>query len=468
MTPIRPRRFLPPSERPLAKEDEGVSAVVGAVLLLLVATLFVVQWRLEWIPTLESEKEAGHGLAVDAQLGQLRAHLNHLATNRSDDVAGLPVSLGAPASTSLSEGTRVPSVLAFRAENANLTFRAADMQVLKRNGHPQGVPANAWTAFGGVIQFSDVHSIQDLRLRIADVNALHNTRTASVNLLDDVGAPLGSYTVRVNHQSPNLLVHHEVRNGAGELVTSAMESFEEASSFSPYFVDVLASETAFRQVIANAPQPFQVRLAYDPGFNTDYIARYHVVDSEGVVVPVISGGQQVLNWEEVLVSGTLSYFAQNQYYPAQTIRMANGAMVLAQDEGRLFRAEPPLQIRSVNNVLYLDWSMPLMEGPDQALAGDMVVHTFAAPLEHRSMTGSAASMDFTLQTPDPGLWASLFRQRLVATGLSESGLFPGFTITTTGDEVTVSIIGPDSDPLSSVRDVVLSYRVTRVYVQIQG
>ncbi len=460
-------RRTPRTRSPLSRDEAGVSAVVGAVLVLLVATLFLVEWRLEWAPAIESEKEAAHSLAVDAQLGQLRSHLNHLATNRSDDSAGLPVTLGAPASSALTDATRLPSVLSFSPEDARVTFSTDDMLLLQRNGNPLAVPSGAWSDFEDTTDLTEVHAIADLRLRIDNVDMDHNDRSTTVTLLDGTDA-VGSYTVRVDIQNPNMLVIHEVRNAANEIVTSRVEGYHQSTAFAPFYVNVLDPGMAFDQVLSAAGNgPFTVRISHDEGFDTDYIATYSLIDSTGEVVTVGSGGQQVADWTHELAGGTLTYAANNQFYPAQEVRLANGALVLSQADGRLFRAEPPLEVRTVGTQTVVTWSVPVLEGDERSIAGDMVVHLFASPLQHESLLGSATDLTIVQETPDPGLWSSLWRQRLEAADLSSGGTEPEFQITTGTNQVTVVIHGTDSSPTSTVRDVQVALRTTNIHVQFQ-
>lgn len=449
----------------LGQDEQAVSAVIGAVLVLAVITIALVQWRLEWVPVIEGEDEAGVALLVDGQMGAVRAHFNNLATNASNDAAALPVKLGAPEGRGFENAVTLPNQLEMRPSEGLWNVTAPSFLMYHRDGHSLGAVGNSWTGIPSSVAINDVRSVQELRWRIDEVDAAHDTRAARATILDHKAAFAGSYEVLVDVQSPNMLVHHTVKNAASETITSRTDSYAESTAFAPYFVNLLEPGIAFAQVLAVAQGPLTLVMSQDPGFDTDYMAAYHVAGPTGRI-PIATSGVLYPGYEATLGGGTLTYRSHNAFYPGQEVSIESGSIIIRQDDGSVFRSEPLLHVANVGDRILIDVVAPRLIGDGSSISGDLVANVVGIPMDQDTIAGSASQLEMTLETRSPGIWAALFQQRLSAAGLSDQGTEPGFLVNKTATGVTVQIFGPQSNPTSAERDVILAFQTADVLVDL--
>jgi hypothetical protein len=452
-------------------EEEGVSVVVGAILMvgILVATLITV--RLNYVPIWEQSREAEHALAVITQLASLRSQLDMHLDNSSGFPFAQTITMGGTASSSFSPPD-APDSLAFRPGVRSFNISSNKMLIFSTNGTDVSGLNQTWVGIPTATQVDGVLSVQALSLRVDLLDKTKENKKVTITITDGNGNSAGSFEFFVSRTNPDLVAISRTKDSTGATVTESPQAFHNSDVFAPYYVDVLDPKLKFHNLLAGAKKPLSLSLRHDPGMPASYAIAFTKQAADGSPVPSGTGGQVEAPFFRTYTSGSIVYTSNTNFYVPQEFTIANGAMVLKQPDGAVFRVDPAFSAARSGSFTVISLAIPSLSGNEALLSGGAKSATvYTRAVSQTTITAQAPRLFFTITTDYPTLWGDFIRAQLEGAGLGSLGSQPQFSITTvagTPGSVTVNIFGTDSAPSSTTYDLAFIFRQVNVNTRIEG
>jgi hypothetical protein len=461
----------------MRRDEDGVSVVVGAVLVLGIVITLLVTVTLEWAPAWESNAEAAHAVGVHTQISALHSQISLQTSNRTLGDISSPITLGQGRS-SMMAGSGLPGALEFRPLTNNIVLSSTQLLVMENNGTFLS-PGNQWVAFPASTTLQDIADLQALRLRIADLSAAKCGRSVTVTLTDAAGVFMGSHKATVSVPSApgcagppsagvDFVVTNDVRDRTNVVINSVPTYYPTTSHFTPFYVNALGSGYSFDQVVASASKPMRVTIAYDAGFDTDYAMSWRQVDASGASLQKATGGQVRTPYQETMPGGAMRLVVRNSRFPAQTYVMENGALIVDQADGAVLRAPPSFSAFKMGADTSVTLQLPSLSGDLRQLSGDQVATVTTRALSHERFVASAPRLNLTIATSYPTIWASFIDTQLRVANLSPAGATPEYRVTPGVGSVRLDLFGSDANPASATRDVTLTLVQANIEVSVKS
>lgn len=430
------------------RRDEGVSSVLGAILVfgLLVVTLAVVQAR--FVPVWTEDREARHMETVADQFAAFASDLHRMAANQSQAGVSDPLTMRAPEGFRLFRpaGT-LPGSVAFTpsAPGAGFALRADPLRLQSRNGLDFFGLGEQWTAFPAATTVQDVVRVDHLRVRVDMIPGNYSDgASATLTLTNATGAFAGRAVVTFRDFPSEQALETTVYDASGRAISSDVEAFFQQTSVDYFYVDLLDPSLLFRSVLASAAAPFDVALSRS-GLDADYTLAAMTVSGPTAG----QGGFVVDDYAFEAPSGRLALDARNERFPRQSYVVENGAVLVVQDDGAAMRVPPPVRVAASSTQVLLSWTMPGLAGDSAAVSGSSSVSLVAAPTEERTdLVGVARQVTLRIPTAYPAVWQAWLDDTLRAAGLSPTG--GQYTLQPASGSLTLVLSGPRSDAAEDV------------------
>ncbi len=460
---------------------DAVTAILGAILVVALLVGLLVTVRVAWVPVWEADAEASHMFEVSQQLAAFKAQLDRQAGNATQVGEVSSEILLGQTRTSLFAQNRLPGTLRFTdtaGATSGINITSDEMTVIITNGTLVPIADNLWTEIPITTEVNNVSQIAALRIRTDTLANATDGDTVTITLRDEAsGSFQGSFTVLIERDPPDVIIWLETRNKHNDLLQRYPLAFKESAlPTGHYFVNAMDFNYVFDQVLAAAAKPMHMTLSYsdsvatqnDPAWPADYSVAYFKSDGGGSGVLAGSGGALEAPFARSFSGGTLSYIARNSYFVPQTYVVENGAIVLDQGTGAAFHVPPNLNVIEVAGVTRVSLTIPNLAGDEATVAGPRSATLFSAPRASTSLSGLSTDVNLTIGTAYPDLWLDVLRKELESAGLSSAGAQPQFRLSATGDTVTVTVYGTDSDPASTVNDINLELTQANLQLRIEA
>lgn len=443
----------------MRRDDEvAVSNVLGAILIfgLLVLTLVMIQVR--FVPVWERDKEAAHMQLVGNQLGVLKSDLDRMADNRTQVPLADPLSLKASTGGFRFFSThRLPSTLELLPADTGQGFTIGTSQanVLSLNGQQLFAGSESWTQLVTGDTLNNVGTVNNLRLRIANPATWSTGDSVNLVVTNATGAYAGKIVVtNFDHGDTYALRFETFARSSSTIPVSITEAnFEKKSPPSYQYIDLLRNDLQFRQVLALSSAPSTLTLNRN-NLNVDYTAAYTVVSAGGGSTQVGSGGVLVPNFSRSLSSGALVLESNNQNFIDQVYAVEHGAVILSQHDGASMYIPPTFSARLIAGITDVRWVVPAIQGSGLTLSGPSTATVALTPGTPQSFVASMPRMDVTLTTQYGAVWTQYWTSALQGAGLQYGSQF---TVSSTTTTATLNLFGIQTDPGSTVDDVVLTF-----------
>ncbi|MES2155635.1 MAG: hypothetical protein V4510_10910 [bacterium] len=461
-----------------ANDDSGVSTVLGAILMfgLLIITLVTIQAK--FVPVWDHDREADHMQIVQGQLSVLKSDVDRQADNRTGLPITDPVTLAAPTGFRFFTQPSPGGSLAFSpaGTGGGFTVSSPQIHVLSQNGRQIFAGSETWTQLitGGSV--SSVLDIQNLRVRVLNVDATPTTydgKSATLTLTDASSQITGAVKVTWLKGSSGFTLQYRTYIGdpsqsGNQPVSVAQDSFDQQAlppSTCPnrtppppetpcIYVDLLRSDLQFDQVIALTGTPFTVAISND-GLLADYAMAYTVQPAGGGSTQVGGGGRVIPNYSQNLASGSLTYVQQNNRFPGQTYILEHGGLVLVQSDGSAMVVPPEFSASVVAGQTNIRWVVPALTGSASGIGGVGQASVTLQPTGARvDMVATAPSLTFVVTSLNPTVWTSYWSTTLQQAGLAP----PQFTTSSTATTATLNVYGVQSAPGSTLDDIVFTFK----------
>lgn len=446
-------------------DERAVSNVLGAILIfgLLVLTLVMIQVR--FVPVWDRDKEAAHMQLVGNQLGQIKSDLDRLADNRTQVPLSDPLNLKASSGGfRFFSSHRLPSTLELAPAGAGQGLRLSTSQanVLSLNGQQVFAGSESWTQVVAGNTLDSVGTVQNLRLRITNPASWSTGDSVNLVVTNATGAYAGKIVVtNFDHgDSYSLRFETFARSSPTIPVTITEDTFDKKSPPTYQYVDLLRQDLQFRQVLALSTAPLTVTLNRN-NLNVDYTAAYTVVNAGGGSTQVGGGGVLIPGFSRSLSSGILRIQSNNQHFIDQTYTVEHGAVILSQPDGASMYIPPTFEARLIAGVTDLRWVLPAIQGSGMTLSGPATATLAMTPGTPQSFLATMPRLDVTLTTAHGAVWAQYWSNVLQAAGLQFG---TQFTVASNTTSATLTILGIQAQPSSTVDDVVVTFLASQLTI----
>lgn len=468
MRPRSPRARGPPN-------DEAVSAVIGTILVIgmLITTLVTIQ--VHYVPAWQRDAASDKAAEVRDEFGGLRADLQRLLDGAPGAAAASVVALGGQ------DGASFLGIGGAPAQGASLDFTPASAPALQLSAPTMTVFVDedasdleaigldeAWKGIPGNGTVALVSGVQSFRVRIDELSKDHDGGSFTLRVDDRVGAFVGSLTFYVQKDPPDYNLFVRTCNvfgcPSGSVLYDQGIAFHISNTVYDYTVDALNKEYRFNKLLAAAEEPFSVDVT-QAGLSGEYAITYSPWNPPGSVPPGSSGGLTglvVSPWDATLESGSLALRTTPPGLPPQTLRLENGAYVLEQGDGSVFRAEPGFAVQQVGNLTRLAFRLPQLNGTAASLAGGIAT-LHATATNQTTFLGRTTNLTMVLGTQYPALWSSYLDRAFDTAGLAAG---THYSLASGAANVTLQVLGQYPLPGQPDQDVELAFQTAKVELQL--
>ncbi len=441
--------------------DEGVSVVIGAVLLLAILVAALVAFRLSYIPAAGEHAEAEHATI----------------TSRAADTLGVEIRDGArdgqsvPSATAIPMGASYPFLVPGPPRSGAVSFdpgehamrlESPSLTIHTRNGTHVGGggSSGAWQSIEGAQTITDVDAVHALRVNVTDPDPLDG-ETVSVEVRDQDGEYAGEFWLIIERDPPdiNLIARTIAPPAPGTVVfENHLLSVHQQNWPAPYWVDLRTPLFGFATLLDQALSPLTLEFA-EAGLEATFVISYS--EQQDGVSRTVGGGVTVEPYERSWQTGPITIDTPAEFFVGQERIVEHGAVILAQPDGATFQTEPPITFQATSSFAKANLLLPALQGTPFSVAGNerVDVRTWAQATQHVSAGAPEATL--VLGTGFPDLWTTYLEDELEAEGLEAPG---DYQIAANATHVTLTLTGPDGDP--ATRDVSLNLIQSRIQTRV--
>ncbi len=452
-------------------DNDAVSAVIGAVLLLSIGVSTFVAIQISFVPEWEKEKEADLTLEVEDQLATLMSSLDRMHQDQTETAVGTRIGLRPDEAFMGSGGignslTFEPSAVAMDIQASKFKKTVVDSVV---------VSDESWTTVGAFSDpIEDVTEILDWRVLLHGVSQKDEGKSTILKIRDNNDNLLGTFTVYIRKDGETWIMKEAIDANNVVLYDQGQEfKLKSKAGLDDYWVDVLAPEYRFNRVVQDAAKPLKI-VMNDDGLEAEYAIAYRT-SSGGERVQGV-GGNDPTSLQENIASGRIVYESRNSYFPDQTYSMENGALVLAGADGQQsFRSEPDFDVVVAGSTVDIKIGLPAMDGDESQYAGKSSARVVARVEGRSDLSGESPSLKINATTPYPLAYEEFWDDTLLAAGLTSIDCVSlgddcHYEIETGTDWALLTVYGftvVDPDPDNPAYDVALTLNQTEVEIKLQ-
>lgn len=458
--------------RAFAREREGVAAILGGVLIASVLVMAFVTFRVSYVPAMESRREVTHMREVEQQFLALKSGVDRQVENQSLVPLSHPVTLGAD-SSSMWGNAGGSDLLRYEAAQSSVELSANRLLLLEKNGTGLAGTAESWTTTGGTSSTENITGVASFRIKITNLDKQDNGKQILLEVKDSAGAFVGDVRVMVNDPGGSEY-HLEIRTrdkNLNEAYNMPYDSFPNGDTVATYWLDMLDPEFRFNSLLAGASAPFKVVWTIKTLTPSEYAMTYTKYDSTSGGEVVVGGGGGILltNYLATKTSGRLVFETTNRQLVDQTWILENGALVIDQSEGRIFKVEPSFSAQLVGNKTLLTVVVPSLTGGSATLMGQGTVTVTTTRTLREMYVADAPRYEVKVTTDFPTMWKKFWDAELEAAGLVEGAAGVGeFNLTTGSDWAKVSVYGKVTPVAHTYYDLQVTLRQANIKVELES
>jgi hypothetical protein len=463
------RRFLKEGE------TDAVSVIIGALLLLGLVVAAMVTVRVSYQPQWDADAEADASRTVERQMLAIKAANDRLVENQAAGTpTTLPLSLGRERSSFFSTTGGVANTVEFLATENPIRIQTDELLILQQNTTSFIGLDEQWQTITGS-SVDDIQEVQSLRLRLQSVDSRNDGDAVVLTLRDQAGLQTGQLRVYVGTHPSGFNINIEVTDATGQELFDQGIGFFGQDPQTPFWVDVLHPDYRFDKLIAASDKPAELFLALanvgsganNRDLSAEFAITYREASETGEVV-VGGGGLRILNFDQSYSGGSLTYFSKNSRFPDQEFSLDNGALVLSQPGGKVFRAPPNVNIVQVGQTTAISLNIPSLAGEGRAISASHTIGVQSTPLAPVTLIGLARDLNFTIGTDHPELWVPYLAEQLQDANLT-AGANPGegeYWIGTGNGTVLLQLYGTSPDP--DELDVQVSFKQSTITTRLEA
>ncbi len=457
--------------------DQGISVILGAMMLTGVLLSSYVVYQVSVVPNMETAKHVGHMREVGSQLSRVAAGLETQLDNASGSAEVYPVTLGRDG-TGLLVTAPVSGTLSHQPGDLSAALTVDRLRLQQLNGSEVGGTTESWQTVTDET-LTDVLRVTSFRLKISEVSSDHAGEDVTVTLTDRHGQAAGDLRVNVTDSNGKgqggangaYEVWLRVRDADHDILydqpihTSSGPDSAQNGPVSPFWIDLLRPEYRFDRVLDSADTPMEIALV-PGGLEADYAVTYEKTGDNGGSIVVGGGGKEITDLQRTYQGGELAYRSSAQALGGQELVIEHGALILTQGDGAVLKASPPFQASMIGDHLSLMLGLPMLSGSGGALTGAGTGTLQVHPQVASHLHGEANEMSLNLTTGLPDVWHRVWQDELDDAGLDEG---TGYTIATGSSWANLTVYGQtDPTPGSATYDISLDVRQAALSVRLDG
>ena len=468
-----------PRGRSLRRSDDGVSTVVGAVLVFALVIVTLVSIQTKFVPVWDKQRESDQRLQTMSQLATLKGDLDRLTGNTTTVPASNPVTLAHAEGFRFFQGrSALPGAMTFSppAAGSGMTLNSSALTVFTRNGVSLFGVGETWASVGAGQTLTAVTDILHLRFRIVDPSNAEGF--LNFTMTDANGNCAGRIVLQdtVQFGSDNNIqaqIYGPRTPAAATCATNpiTIEDWNQKKQLTPayFYWNAFDANSQFPSVVAAATYPLTLVMDLD-GLQGDFTIVYDT-NAGGGTVRVGSAGITIPDYTNTMAAGSLGLTLPNQRLPEQAFVFEYGALFLTQPDGAVMAVPPNFGVSNSNGRTQVSWSFPALNGAASQVAGGRAAVVQALPTGSRTfIDGAAPDLTFRIDTAHPEIWRAYWDDKLSAAGLSSSSTAahsscsttvagPEYTITTTASAATLDIFGDCPNPAeTATTDLSLNFQ----------
>lgn len=429
---------------------------MGAILLTAIFASAAFTIRTNFVPEWQKQSEA--------ETAQEAAHdLERLVASAAEG-GTTPIRLGGSSGILRS----LPGDLAFTPDASGVTFSAPEALSWRPSTGPGVVPTETWRNVTGAPNLTNISQLTSLRLRVlTGVSGNHDGDSVNLTARDRDGRVAGSLNLSIVRFPSGFNIHVTVRDPRGVIVYDNPEAYFLQSPIPSFWLDAMRSDLRFAHLVAAAAVPVSLNItgynANSGAQNKDLQPEYTASYVQGSTTTPGQSGTQTLARPYSLSrpNGALEVAFRPQHFPAQRWTAEAGALGLTQEDGHATRIAPDLKISRSASGVTVFMNLSTLSGPTASLSSRSSPVLGLSPNGTTTELATMPSLDITMRSRDPAMWATAWRAAADSAGLTPTEI----SITTTTDSVTVAIRGPSS---GSAHDVTLDYREVNLLVELRS
>lgn len=438
------------------RNDEAISVIVGAVMLLAILVAALIAFRLTYVPVAGERAEHEHMKEVSKAMGSLNAEILDGAQAESGALfpTGIPMTADYPP---LVPGPPPGGTLEFVPEERNLTVQANELVMFTRNGQP--LAGDDWAPVTGSETRSNIEEalMLQVKLLISDPGAMGPGDGFEVRIEDAQGESAGRLEVR---ESASDAVDLHVYDPQGARVYFERVYDDVTNDFqNEHRFDLLASTYGFQALVHQAPAPFSFTFEETGPLNIEYAIVYR--EDAGGITRLTGHGDNMGPYEETYPTGTLSYATAYQFFVRQSFVLDHGGLITEQLDGSVFTVEPPLSVDATSQLATVHLLAPSVTGDAFSISGGDRAEVQTAPQGTQRFHASVDQLTLTFTTAFPDEWDGFLTETFQQAGLDGTA----YDVTTSTSRVQATLHGPQG---AGTHDIGLTFiqgenraRVTR-------
>lgn len=452
-----------------SRRDQGFSTVLGAMVLLGLALVAFTTYQTTLAPSIEARSEADQMATVADRLERWAAEAGVSDAGTSPTSTSLPLASSQPPFA----GSPSAGTVTFTPDTDDLALAARNLSLSHLNGSAVDGTEETWHPVDGAT-VTEVTGVEDLRLRIDEIDSDRTGESVTVNVTDAAGEHAGQLRLAVEDpgsdggggQGFELVV--TTRDADGDvlfdqpILISGTTHDSHSDPISPYWVNLLNGDYRFDRVLDAAEPPYEIQLAPD-GLDADYTVSYAHASSGS---SGDAGGLVIEGYRHTVPTGRLVFEARADQADDQTLAVEHGAVLRTQDEGAAFARSPTFTATAIGHDVHLSLAWPALTGPPDARSSDGSLLVEGTAQRTYEVRGQATNLTVNVTTQAPELWEHLFASRLTEAGLTEDR---GFETARGNAWARVDVWGLlDPSPSSDRYDVHVAIQSVTTDVRVGG
>ncbi len=396
------------------RDDQAVSVIIGAVLLLAIVVSALVAFRLAYVPVAGERAEHDHMKDVSRAMGSLNAEI----LKGAQDPTGVPFPTSIPMTGTyppLVPGQPPGGTLELSGERS-VTIQADDLTVFTKDGAP--VSSDEWSLVDETTTLTSIEDVLQFRVKLLD--ALAPGDEFKVEITDAENEFAGSVTVQgTGTDRIDLRVHNENQESVYfERVYNDTADFQDQHRF-----NLLADTLGFDALLNQAETPFNLTVEPPQGVDIEHTIVYE--ETSNGISRLAGHGQTIASYHESWTTGTLSFATAYQFFVRQSFVLDHGAMIMEQTDGAVFTVEPPLRVEATDDLTTVHLLTPSITGDGFSISSGDRVEVHTTPDKTQRFHASANSLTLTFATPFQDQWSDHLHETFQEAGLEDG---PDYTV----------------------------------------
>jgi hypothetical protein len=454
-------------EESFHKSDQGVSSVLGALLIIALLVNFMVLVRVEFVPIWEADVEAQHLHDAERDMTYLASALLSGTGNsyRSEPIALSPTTL-------VNFGpNRFPARLVMSTEMGGLGISSDSFMVVAQSSGRAGSTYGAvpqklgWTSVDDQNSISDIGRLLELRFRLSEMTVEDAPSSFSAVWTNTANQVVANLTASIEPSEQLIQVSVVSRDADGNVMGSRIDDVEEGALGITYYLNALDEIFRVGQTLSSSSGPFTLSMNHDSGIVTNPLSpvlggpqlHFATTYENGQGVILGSGGQAQTNFQLAVNASRFLYDYPTRFAKDRDYVLEYGGLVQVQPDGAIIKSGPGFFLGKSGPSLVMKMDVPSSSNPGTAASSSATTLVGLTPNNQSVLVGFSNQLELRWKTKYAAAWADHWKWDLQAAGFGDGrGNLPGIQITTNPTDLLVTLTGSAAGSDASFDRIILN------------